>query len=272
MIRRITLALGAFTLFSGVATAQGRVVSVTASDYTFDAPDTIPAGLVTFSLVNRGPELHHMQVIRLEQGKTLADLQAAMKNPGPPPAWITPIGGPNAGVPDGKMAITVTATLKPGNYVMLCFIDSPDKTLHVMKGMFRAFTVVGATNVAQAGAPKPDVVVTLHDYNFDLDKALTAGRRTILFRNTAQQEHEAFIARLNPGSDATALIAWIGSDRKSPPPAMPAGGIVGIAPGQENLWTVDLAPGEYGLFCFVPDKNDGKSHIAHGMFKQITVK
>jgi uncharacterized cupredoxin-like copper-binding protein len=53
---------------------------------------------------------------------------------------------------------------------------------------------------------------------------------------------------------------------------IPAGGVVGLAPGEENLLTVDLAPGEYALYCFVPDAKDGKEHVEHGMFKQITVK
>jgi uncharacterized cupredoxin-like copper-binding protein len=59
---------------------------------------------------------------------------------------------------------------------------------------------------------------------------------------------------------------------KGPPPVIPAGGVVGLAPGEENLLTVDLAPGEYALYCFVPDAKDGKEHVEHGMFKQITVK
>jgi hypothetical protein len=35
---------------------------------------------------------------------------------------------------------------------------------------------------------------------------------------------------------------------------------------------VDLEPGEYGLYCFLPDAKDGKLHIAHGMMTQLTVK
>jgi len=35
---------------------------------------------------------------------------------------------------------------------------------------------------------------------------------------------------------------------------------------------LDLAPGEYGLLCFLPDAKDGKPHFVHGMHKQITVK
>jgi uncharacterized cupredoxin-like copper-binding protein len=272
MIRRITLALGALVVFASAAGAQGRAVTITASDFKFDAPDSIAAGITTFQLVNQGPELHHMQVVRLEQGKTFGDFQEAMKSHGPPPAWVTFVGGPNAGLPDGKSIVSVTASLKPGNYVMLCIIPSPDGAMHIMKGMVKPFTVTGEAGVMQAGAPTTDAVMTLYDYNFDLDKPLAAGRRTIRITNKAKQFHEAFIARLGPGVTATAFLEWMKAGMKGPPPVMPAGGIVGITPGEENLLTIDLEAGEYGLYCFLPDAKDGKEHVEHGMFKQITVK
>lgn len=272
MIRRILTAAGALAAFSAVAGAQGRSVTITASDFKFEAPDSIPAGVTTFNLIGVGPELHHMQIVRLEQGKTFADFDAAMKTPGPPPAWVSFVGGPNASVPDGKTATTVTATVKPGNYVLLCLIPSPDGTPHIMKGMYRAMKVTGGGGVMQAGAPKADVVLTLYDYNFDLDKPLTAGKKTILIKNTAKQFHEAFIAKLGPNTPITALIEWLKGGQKGPPPVMPVGGIVGLNPGEENLLTVDFEPGEYGLYCFLPDSKDGKEHVEHGMFKVITVK
>lgn len=272
MILRNALALGALAISASVAGAQGNVITVTTSDFTFAAPDSIAGGLTTFALINKGTELHHMQIIRLEQGKTFADLQQAMKNPGPPPSWITEVGGPNAGVPDGRSAVRVTVALTPGNYVMLCFIPSPDGALHVMKGMVKPFTVTGAPAVTQAGEPKADVQMTLYDYNFDLDKPLTAGRHTIRVVNKASQAHEAFIAKLAPGTQATDFLEWMKAGMKGAPPVMPMGGVVGISRGQENLLTIDLTPGEYALYCFVPDAKDGKEHVQHGMFKQISVK
>jgi uncharacterized cupredoxin-like copper-binding protein len=272
MIRRTTPALAALTLVASLAGAQGRTVTITASEFRFDAPDSIAAGLTTFELINKGTELHHMQIVRLDQGKTIADVQDALKNPGPPPAWVVDVGGPNAGVPDGRTAITVTIDLKPGNYVMLCFIPSPDGTMHVKKGMAKPFTVTSGSAIAPAGAPKADVQMTLYDYNFDLDTPLTAGRHTIRIKNTAKQSHEAFIAKLAPNVPVTAFLEWLKAGMKGPPPVIPAGGVVGLAPGEENLLTVDLAPGEYALYCFVPDAKDGKEHVEHGMFKQITVK
>ena len=70
MIRRSLLSFGVLVACASAAGAQARTVTITASDFRFDAPDSIPAGLTTFNLVGVGPELHHMQILRLEQGKT----------------------------------------------------------------------------------------------------------------------------------------------------------------------------------------------------------
>ena len=63
--------------------ATPEILTVTASDYKFDAPDQIPAGLVTIQLVNRGPSPHHVQLLRIPEGKTPADFQAAVETPTP---------------------------------------------------------------------------------------------------------------------------------------------------------------------------------------------
>jgi hypothetical protein len=44
-----------------------------------------------------------------------------------------------------------------------------------------------------------------------------------------------------------------------------------MARGEDNLITMDLTPGEYGLICFAPDAKDGKPHFTHGMMTQFTV-
>jgi hypothetical protein len=271
MLRRSLLALGALALVATAAHAQGRIVNVTASDFKFEMPDSLPAGLTTFHLMNHGAELHHMQVLRLEQGKTIADFQAAMQTQGPPPAWITFAGGPQGGFPHGQPN-NVTMTLTPGNYVAICFIPSPsDGKPHVAKGMVKSLTVTGKMpTVTQAGAPKADYVLTLYDYNFDTDKPLKAGRRTIQIKNTAKQFHEAVIVKLPPNVPVTALLEWMSAGMKGAPPAVSVAGIAGLTPGQVNSITLDLEPGEYGMYCFLPAP-DGREHIAHGMLKQITV-
>src|SRR6185436_12564638 len=101
-----------------------HVATIVAKDFAFLAPDTIPGGWTTLRMVNDGPSLHHASLLRLDAGKTMADLAESMKNPGPPPSWLVAVGGPNAA--DPKTESNATINLAPGNYVFLCFVDIPD--------------------------------------------------------------------------------------------------------------------------------------------------
>lgn len=256
--------------------AKIPVVTVHAKDFAFDAPKTIPAGMTSFKLVNDGKNLHHLQILKLEQGKTFADLQAALKNPGQP-AWLVSVGGPNAAVPGST--IEATLNLEPGNYVIACFIPSPgDPTPHFAKGMIQPLTVSAAAGVAQAGAPEveaptPDVHLVLKDYGFAFSKPLHAGKNVIHVMNEGPQDHEAVFVKLAPGKHISDFNTWATTGgMKGPPPAMPVDGMAGLAKGRTGIFTANLTPGTYGLICFAPDAKDGKEHSVHGMTSEFTVK
>ena len=51
-----------------MSSSQGTVVFVT-HDYGFRGPDRIPAGLTTVRIVNQVQDLHHIQFLKLLQGK-----------------------------------------------------------------------------------------------------------------------------------------------------------------------------------------------------------
>jgi hypothetical protein len=243
-------------------------VTVTATDYQFDAPATAPAGAVTIHLINHGKELHQVQLIKLEDGKTAADLAKALRTPGPSPSWIKFVGGPN-GVAPGQEA-RATSVLAPGSYLYLCFIPSPDGVMHAAKGMVRPFEVT-ATSGALAEAPAADVTITLTDYAFQSSQPLTAGRHTILVKNAGPQPHEIVLLKLAPGKKAEDFGRWAETGMKGPPPAEPIGGVTYLDKGSEGSFTADLIPGDYGFICFLPDAKDGKPHLAHGMMKTVTV-
>jgi uncharacterized cupredoxin-like copper-binding protein len=255
---------------NGTAVRAGAMneITVRTRDYVFyEVPDTIPAGATNIKLMNDGPDLHHVWLMRLEEGKTLADLMQAMKTShGALPAWAVDVGGPNTPVPGGTAAAVLD--LEAGDYALICVIPAKDGVPHVMKGMVRALTVVPNQNAGML--PPADIVLTLNDYSFDFDKPITAGRHTIRLENAAQQSHEAVLLQVAPGKSVYDVIAWI-EKPAGPPPGKPIGGTTGIAQGEVNLITVDFAPGKYALVCFVPDAKDGKAHIAHGMVKEFTV-
>ena len=265
----LPLALGAVVLLGpGASVAPApKPVTIIADEFALQAPDTLAEGAVTFDLVNRGKEFHHLWIARLEDGRTMEDVQAMLKNPGPPPAWIRDIGGPNAPMPEGGIA-NATVRLLPGTYVLGCWIPSPDGVPHIMKGMVRQLTVVPAEHPAPA--PVPTVTMTLHDYGFTLSRPLTPGRHLIEVRNLASQSHEIELATLNQGRTAQDLLAWI-HEPAGPIPGAAIGGVSPIAKGEVAWFEVDVRPGRYALICFLPDAKDGKPHFVHGMMKQITV-
>jgi hypothetical protein len=248
--------------------AEASVVTVTATEFAFDAPAEIPAGLTTFQLVNRGQVMHHVQIVKLDAGKSVSDFFAALRAGGAPPAWAHEVGGPNAPDPGGRA--NATLELAPGDYLLLCFVDMPGGVPHVMKGMVKPLKVVPARS-ARAARPAVDVTMTLDDYRFTLSRPLKPGRQTIRVENGARQPHEVELIRLAPGKTAQDLMAWMGN-MQGPPPASAIGGVAGLHGGGWNTFTADLAPGDYVLICFVPDAGDGKPHFMHGMMQTVHVE
>ena len=251
----------------GAVNAAVKDVTIVARDYAFEVPDTLQAGRTRITLKNLGTELHHVQMMRLEEGKTLKDVFAALQAGGPPPAWAKEVGGPNTPVPGGESRTSLV--LQPGRYGIICFIPSPDGKPHVMKGMAKEFVVVGKDEKPAALAVTSEIV--LKDYDFVLSKPLVAGKNVIRVVNEAEQPHEVVFAKLAPGKTPHDVVAWVDKP-DGPPPGAPIGGTTGIAKGGENVVELDLAPGEYGMICFIPDHKDGKPHFVHGMVKTFTVK
>jgi hypothetical protein len=245
-----------------------HVAVVHAKDFAFDAPDSITAGWTTFHLVNDGPNLHHAQLVRLDSGKTVADLEAALKIPGQPPRWIVEVGGPNAPDPNGQTNATIN--LDAGQYAFICFVDMPGRVPHFMKGMVRGLKVTAGTGTA-APEPTSDAAVILTDYAFALQGSLNAGKHTIKVVNKGPQPHELELIRLAPGKTTKDLMAFL-DKMDGPPPGNALGGVSGFLPGMTTYTTVDLTPGNYVLVCFFPDVKDGKAHVVHGMIKEFTIK
>ena len=54
-------------------TAASNVVSLSATEYSFSAPDTIPAGWTTLRMANHGTEVHYGHMVRLAPGRTVKE-------------------------------------------------------------------------------------------------------------------------------------------------------------------------------------------------------
>jgi len=260
--------LGCKAKEAATPTAAENLLRVTAADFAFQAPDQIQAGVTTIRLVNNGPSVHHIQLVRLDQGKTMAEYLDAMKKPGPPPMWATFVGGPNATMPGDSS--TAIVSLDPASYAMICLIPGAGGVPHFAMGMAHALTVTGPA--VAGGEPAATDTLRLIEYGFQLPSSLPAGHHTIRVENAGQQPHEAVLVRLSAGTTAADWLKWAGeliapppNTQVGPPPSPVVGGSTVIMPGAHDFFVADLTPGDYALFCFVPDMKDGKAHAEHGM-------
>jgi uncharacterized cupredoxin-like copper-binding protein len=252
---------------ANAATKAGpNVVNVVAKENSYEMPDTLPAGPTLFHFTDDGKQLHHMTILKLEDGKTLADFKALP--PGPFPTWAVFEGGPNTSSPQGGQDEDIV-DLSPGNYVVLCLIPGPDGKPHMMDGMMKSLKVTPSTQARTM--PAADLTLTLTSYAFTFSAPVTAGKHTVRIINKGDQPHEAVLFRLAPGKVGKDIANWLDAGMQGPPPAKPVTGISAEAPGKDNTLLLDLAAGKYALLCFVPDAKDGRTHADHGMIYNFDV-
>jgi hypothetical protein len=269
-----------------VETAAPNVVSLSATEYTFQAPDSIPAGWTTFTMANRGAEIHYGHIVRLDSGRTVPELvdayAEAIRTSGPRPKWVTRFGGPGGTAPGSSSS--VTQFLEPGSYVWICPVEDNDGNPHFGKGEFKSFVVhsSGTPAVNQAAAPKADIVVRLMDFSFALDTPVMAGRHTIRVENAGVEPHDLALMKLAPGKTDEDVQTLLNPERArraapsgEPPPSFDAlvtglGGIAAIRPKMEAFFEADFTPGKYVLVCMATAP-DGRSHIEHGMIREISI-
>lgn len=246
------------------------VITYTAHDYSFEGPETIPGGLTTIRLVNRGQDLHHVQLLKLEDGRTIKDFPKDF--PGSTsllPKWIKHMGGPNGII--GGDETSATVHLEPGPYVLICQIPDQQMTPHVVRGMLKAVTVTTSTEARKESA-KVDSEVTLIDFGFTPSQPLTPGRHTIKVRNQGHQPHELVLVQLQPGASAKDFVAAFEPGASGPPPGKPMGGMNALEEGGEGTFTTDLVPGNYAFICFMVDPASKAPHFAKGMMVDFSVQ
>lgn len=255
-------------LDAAASSASIQVVEVSGFDYGFEAPEVIDAGWTSFRFANRGPEAHHLTLMRLAPGRTASEALAALRDRQPLAGIATAVGGPNAPMPGASTEAAMD--LEPGEYLLVCVVPSPDGTPHFLKGMAKPITV-REVDGATAAAPAADVEVTMTDYTFDIGEPIAAGERTIRVINatSAVEPHEIVLVRLPEGTTAEQVNDWLHA-MQGPPPGEFIGGITALDPGEAGSFTANFTPGEYAFLCPLPSP-DGEAHTYKGMMHQFRV-
>ena len=271
----IAASLGALMIVSAcqIPVAAIPEVVIKAADFSFDAPDQIEAGLVSLRLENVGHEDHHMQLVRLNDGVTLEQLEAALQQgPEAALALVTLAGGVGRATPNHHEQVVLN--LAEGQYVMLCFFAGKDGVPHLAKGMLRPIQVVARIAQTTTQEPQAEVSVILKDFTFEIPSNIKAGRHTWKVTNQGPQPHEMFFIKLADGQTMADVMAFMASptNEDAAPPFEEVGGTAALGAGQTGWVDLDLPAGDYVALCFVPDATTGKAHAEMGMMTPFSVK
>ena len=278
---------------TAAAAVSPPVVEVAARDFAFEAPAEIASGWTTLRFRNLGAQEHFMSLSRLPDGKTLDDyitevaagafggamepyyngeveLASALETlVGLIPAWFGDMvfsGGPGLLAPGRTEDVTVN--LAPGQYVMECYVKTPDGMFHSALGMIAGLTVTGAETGADE--PKADFDVTLANYVIEAPDRVAAGPHKVRVRVIQDPEgmlkHDVHLLRVTEETDLGALVPWMSwiDGFKAPAPVTFLGGMEQLEAGHAGYLDVELEPGAYAWIS--------EAYADRGMVKEFVVE
>jgi hypothetical protein len=236
----------------GAATSPA-VIEIRATDYTFDAPETVPAGWITYRLDNTGGhEIHEVSLARLPAGRSHDDYMEQVV-----PAWVVVWDRIQAGELDGTDAYAAAAELlpgwaddilyvrargllspgrassnthylEPGEYAIDCWVKAPSGAIHLAVGMSRPLRVMEQSSTH---APA-DADITIHIRNGSVvsDGELRTGTNVIAIATDDDAEADnVHLIRMTADTDPAAVIRWLNwyvvGGLQAPAPAEFLGGI-----------------------------------------------
>jgi hypothetical protein len=206
-------------------------LAVTATEYSFNGPDTIQAGQALVTMTNNGTYAHHAQLWRLKDGISIAGYKAilAHRSHAETLGAIASLVGGVAAVAPGRSGQAIV-NLTPGIYFFVCVMLGP--VAHLYEGMFRGLTVTKPSASPTPWAPAADGTVTFSGGGFQLPAGIVAGHHVWTFENEGpgarsfevrsaqgdgyygggavvdQGGHETVVLDLGPG-DYVAMSTWV---------------------------------------------------------------
>lgn len=244
------------------ASAGNGTLAVTAYEYTFQAPDTLRAGIITVTLVNRGKVGHQVTFAKLDDSSSLRRVMSEMVINKRRATGVRWMGGVENALP-GKSS-EATLALAPGRYVLVCAYEEDDGRAHVSRGMIRPLIVVSSGAETDMTLPAARTTVRLSDYRIGLSTPLVAGAQRVRVQNDGPHRHHLIITRVVGSATLAQIDRWDGKSLPAPLEDIGAGAAA-LDSGQATVITLDLHPGRYMLGCILSDSAGAKPHYLLGM-------
>jgi hypothetical protein len=119
----------------------------------------------------------------------------------------------------------------------------------------------------------PAATFTARDFSFTGPDRLPAGLVRFNLDNAGSRAHMLGVVSLRDGKTADDLLRDVRAHPNDPFPsyAVEMGGPDAVDPGARSVGYVNLAPGQYAVYCQMPDGDTGHSHLDLGMIHAFTV-
>jgi hypothetical protein len=267
----------------------------------FIVTDSISSGWQTFKYVNNSREPHFVLFEKYPAGFTITNAQQevvpvfqngmnllnqgktdeAMAAFGTLPDWFPKIeflGG--TGIISPGETATTTLNMKPGYYVIECYVKMENGVFHSAMGMLEDLVVT--TDSVDFSPPAASVTVEISkDGGLNVLGSIKGGEQVFAVNFLDQAPHEHFIGhdvnlvRLGEGANPDSLANWMNwSDPKGliapgPKDVTFLGGVNEMPAGHTGYFKATLTPGEYALISEVPSPREKKMFYAFSVEKEV---
>lgn len=294
----MSIGFGLFGADKVAGQSPETVVHVEALDHAFDveAPNELPSGWITIIFSNQMASFNHeISLVQLPDGVAHEDYltdymiawetllreyqEGVVERSGISgrvnemlPAWSGDVHYVNGrGLVSPGRTAERTTYLKPGKYLLVCWMKTEDGIIHIMEGMHWEFTVTDeATNSPE---PNPESRITLHEKEIEVDWEPEKGKHAFALElglNPEGQSHHnnVHLVRMEDGTDLDKVNEWMDwykiGGLRSPSPFEFLGGLGYVSEAETGYFGLNITePGEYAWVVFVPR---GK-----GLYKTFTI-
>jgi hypothetical protein len=128
--------------------------------------------------------------------------------------------------------------------------------------------MVTAARSGAATPPEATLHVGMTEFAFTGVDQWPSGSQLLRVENTGEQDHQLRLERFKPGRT---LEEWLNVDDPGQL-VIPVAGVARMGPGTVAYLPLDLEPGDYLLYCLIPDRATGRLHVGMGMMRAIRVR
>jgi len=270
---------------NSVEVEKENVIEIITENMDFQMPDTITSGWNTFRYKNLSPQTHFFLVDKYPEGKTSEDAEnlvapvfdSAMKliTEGKTeegfaefsnlPEWFSEVvfvGGSGLLSP-GKVGETVL-NLKPGKYIIECYVKMSNGVFHTSMGMTKDLVVSEIDSGNRELMADIEINISSTD-GIVFNDSISSGKHIFSVYYKDQTVHENFVGhdinlvKLNENADLKELENWMnwadpkGLIEPAPSTITFLGGVNDMPAENRGYFVATLEPGKYALISEVPE-------------------